>query len=624
MKEAPLSAFSRLGVSGSILRGMVSGDEVRDWSHAPAAAALFPYGDEFEPIDLASSHGAYRFMWPYRTDLSNNKMFGKQTKVESGLKWWEYGRLTTKKLRVPFSITFVEVATHNHFVLDRGGKVFKQTAPVIKLPAKASEDEHLGLLGLLNSSVACFWLKQVCHNKGGGGINEGHRGDKWEFFYAFNSTKIAEFPLIEARPLDLAKSLDALVQQRSRRLPAALLADAQPLPSRAKLDAARAESESQLRRMIALQEELDWRCYRLYGLLPEGAGELEHANPPEVRLGERAFEIVLARRMAAGKESTTWFERHGSTPITEVPAHWPEDYRALVERRIALIESERNIGLIERPEYKRRWNTPAWEELEQAALRDWLLARLESPRYWPRGEPAQLSSINRLADAARLDADFMQIAELYAGRADFDVTRLVEALVVAESVPFLPVLRYTDSGLRKRAQWEDCWDLQRREDAGDASATPLGRIPVPPKYQSKDFQKADCWRLRGSLDVPKERWVSYPGCERGADGSLPIAWAGWDHLQQATALAAYYLDMKDSEGWPSERLLPLLAGLLELLPWLKQWHNQLDPNFGERMGDYYDGFVRDEAKALGVTLEALRAWKPAVTAARRGRRRSVA
>jgi hypothetical protein len=66
-------------------------------------------------------------------------------------------------------IAFAEVATHNHFVLDRGGKVFKQTAPVIKLPAGASEDEHLGLLGLLNSSVACFWLKQVCHNKGEGG-----------------------------------------------------------------------------------------------------------------------------------------------------------------------------------------------------------------------------------------------------------------------------------------------------------------------------------------------------------------------------------------------------------------------------------------------------------------------
>lgn len=48
-----------------------------------------------------------------------------------------------------------------------------------------------------------------------------------------------------------------------------------------------------------------------------------------------------------------------------------------------------------------------------------------------------------------------------------------------------------------------------------------------------------------------------------------------------------------------------------------------DPHFGERMGDYYEGFVRDEARTLGVTLEQLRDWKPAVTTARRGRRRSA-
>ena len=29
-------------------------------------------------------------------------------------------------------------------------------------------------------------------------------------------------------------------------------------------------------------------------------------------------------------------------------------------------------------------------------------------------------------------------------------------------------------------------------------------IPVPPKYKSADFQKSDYWRLRGSLDVPKD------------------------------------------------------------------------------------------------------------------------
>jgi hypothetical protein len=56
-------------------------------------------------------------------------------------------------------------------VLDRGGKVFNRTAPVIKLPAEASEDDHLALLGLLNSSTACFWMKQVCHNKGARSIS---------------------------------------------------------------------------------------------------------------------------------------------------------------------------------------------------------------------------------------------------------------------------------------------------------------------------------------------------------------------------------------------------------------------------------------------------------------------
>ncbi len=162
--------------------------------------------------------------------------------------------------------------------------------------------------------------------------------------------------------------------------------------------------------------------------------------------------------------------------------------------------------------------------------------------------------------------------------------------------------------------------MQRREDAGEK----VGKIPVPPKYQSKDFQKSDVWRLRGGLDVPKERWVSYPGCERGADGSLVIAWAGWNHLQQATAIAAYYLDMKDNEGWPPERLQPLLAGIQELVPWLRQWHNDLDPTYGERMGDYYKGFVAEEARTLGFTLDDLRAWKPAVKAAKRGRSKASA
>ena len=102
-----------------------------------------------------------------------------------------------------------------------------------------------------------------------------------------------------------------------------------------------------------------------------------------------------------------------------------------------------------------------------------------------------------------------------------------------------------------------------------------------------------------------------------------MSWAGWDALKQATALAAYYLDMKDNAGWETQRLQPLLAGLLELVPWLRQWHNAYDPEHATRMGDYFAGFLADEARSLGLTLDDLRGWQPAPSAARRGRRRSA-
>ena len=81
--------------------------------------------------------------------------------------------------------------------------------------------------------------------------------------------------------------------------------------------------------------------------------------------------------------------------------------------------------------------------------------------------------------------------------------------------------------------------------------------------------------------------------------------------------------MKETEGWQAPRLQPLLAGLLELVPWLKQWHNELDPVYGERMGNYYEGVVREEARTLGFTFDDLRAWKPAVTAVKRGRKKAA-
>lgn len=86
---------------------------------------------------------------------------------------------------------------------------------------------------------------------------------------------------------------------------------------------------------------------------------------------------------------------------------------------------------------------------------------------------------------------------------------------------------------------------------------------------------------------------------------------------------AHYLSLKEQEGWPPERLAPLLAELLELTPWLKQWHSEYDAQHGARMGEYFDGFVADEARALGLTADDLRGWRPATAPARRERRRTA-
>ncbi len=147
----------------------------------------------------------------------------------------------------------------------------------------------------------------------------------------------------------------------------------------------------------------------------------------------------------------------------------------------------------------------------------------------------------------------------------------------------------------------------------------MGTIPVPPKYASTDFLKPSYWSLRGKLDVPKERFFSLPQVERDGDATQVIGWAGLDHLQRAQAIAAWYLARKEQDGWDGARLMPLLVALDELIPWLKQWHNDLDPEYGERMGDYYGSFLLEELRQLGVPRDSLPGWRP--TATTRGRRR---
>ncbi len=115
--------------------------------------------------------------------------------------------------------------------------------------------------------------------------------------------------------------------------------------------------------------------------------------------------------------------------------------------------------------------------------------------------------------------------------------------------------------------------------------------------------------------------MSYPGLSRSSDPTLLVGWAGWDHLQQATALAAWYEQRRTQDGWAADRLQPVLAGLAELVPWLRQWHNDVDPASGQRLGDFFAHFVTTESHTLGLTAADLASWAPPATT--KGRRRQT-
>lgn len=584
----------------------IRGEGVRDWATDSTEKAIFPYDTRRNLVAIeALGPLPGKYLWMLRTLLGGRSTYKGGSYVNEGRSWYEWHQLPKDKGAHPWVLAYAEVATHNHFILDRGRRIFNRTAPVIKLPGSATEDMHCEFLGLLNSSVICFWLKQMCFNKGRPGAEQAGADERWEHRYQFNGANIEEIPLSSECPLKLGRRLDVLSREYDAMDPVNCLRGQRPgVDMLSNLRVAALEIRA---RMIAVQEELDWHVYSLYQLADEDL--TYHGDDlPDISPSERAFSIVLARDVVNGDSQTTWFTHHNHRHklVTEMPSSWPMEYQDLVQRRIDAIASNDFIHLLERPEYKRRWAQEPWEKRQERALREWLLDRLEDRRFWvdPQGRPRP-RSIAQLADDVARDADLTSVLELWEGRPDVPVTQSLTKLMTDEAVPFLAAYRYKDSGLRKRADWENTWALQRREDQGEN----VGKIDVPPKYAPADFRKPAYWHARGKLDVPKERFILYPDAGRETDPTPLLGWAGWDHAQQSLALATIITE-RQAEGWAADKLIPLVAGLEELQPWVEQWHGEIDPAFGVSMATFCREQLTTRAAQVGRTLAELRQWRP--------------
>ena len=50
---------------------------------------------------------------------------------------------------------------------------------------------------------------------------------------------------------------------------------------------------------------------------------------------------------------------------------------------------------------------------------------------------------------------------------------------------------------------------------------------------------------------------------------------------------------------------PLLAVLQENLPWLKQWHSEVDPEYNQRFGNFFEACLYSQLSTLGLTEAVL-------------------
>ncbi len=475
----------------------------------PVRRRLSPVGD------LGTA--AKRVLWPFRTAL-NPQAIWRQDGFENEAAWYEYTRY--------YAPTDAHAADHRL-------RLRRHPQPLRPRPRRqglqadrahhqaarptATEDDHLALLAYLNSSTACFWMKQVRIRRPAPRATSAPKRRAKPEGESLRVRRDRNAAVAHSRSLPSerharkirharASSLAMFGPHRKRQ------AVTGPGDSSTARDAAKTLSEHVALRtgtsrdlelpeaVRSMQEEIDWLVYEA---LRSGSTEAMPHRPDDRPVGPPPFRGVGSRQADARALRTN--RRLADLHARQRPG-------AMERRRRVRVRSKRagaRVATVCEPELRPQWREVAVEqrpgELASASVD-------ASSASWRRQLVARSSAV--LARCASACSRLGGTSRLAIARVDIASDR--GDLVDRESIPFLAAQRFTEAGLEKHAAWQQTWDLQRREDAGEK----VGEIPVPPKYDQKDFRDATAWRLRGKLDVPKERFISYPGCE-SASRPLP-------------------------------------------------------------------------------------------------------
>jgi len=501
----PVGLARRFRIDHRFLKPLIVGEQVRNWEIDSSNYALWPYTKDAEPYLTKAME---RVLAPFKELLANRSLFNKTT-LEAALQWFEYREYYVRGLRP--QIVFPYVATHGHFAVNCEPSVFNRHGLLFTPVGDFDSRTYSIFLALLNSSVAVFWLKQYCFNKGAGADEERDR-------FEFAGGRVEQLPIapgiVEALHgktnglsqslSDLSKSCwewgrksSGLAMKGLFEMPgeayhawnSALPGRIKPDPDLGKPFASTADLRERFAhgvglrdtlraKMTASQEEMDWLVYAAYSLISLDSPAVSIFEPAEcitpITREQRAFVL--------------WQQAEGdfSRACSLIPDDWPQGRKTLWRARLECLRDNKHIRRIEQPVYKRRWDEQwkvgnTWQcgpiayDAEFVDAFDWWLS--EKAEWWleheAKGGPVALDTWTAtLRNDSRVQAAWPVVKEALdrLGRSD-TFERYFRNLVKSQSVP-------------DNIPWAVPWDELEK------------KMSIPGSVK----------RVRGKLNVPRERF----------------------------------------------------------------------------------------------------------------------
>ena len=130
---------------------MVDGEQFGTGRRRPELDVSFPTTTTSTLLASAEAPAVHRFLWPYRTNLI--ALRGGTTKLrEIGLTWCEYGRFTRAASQPADRSPSPSSQPTTTSSSTGAARCSSSLRPSSSCPRRPTEDDHLALLGLLNSS----------------------------------------------------------------------------------------------------------------------------------------------------------------------------------------------------------------------------------------------------------------------------------------------------------------------------------------------------------------------------------------------------------------------------------------------------------------------------------------